>query len=702
MKSDLDSDLFWHMATGRWILENLSFPTADMFSYVYRGATWINLPWIFQVSAFTLNNLFGYFGVLLLCTTAGSLSAILTWKSFELLSNSQKNHTDEMRLNLKPFGFFIFSLFLLFLEKRWVVRPELFTGLFIASEIYIISQFCLNPKKHRLLWLLPLIQLFWANSHGMFILGYALIGAAWLKHPKQMTVPLILSMIAALGNPYGLNGALYPFYLRAVSADPVYRLIREGQGLFDSTTSTEPQLYWCVWLISLLFSFKPGIRTLGKGYLLIAAFAIYFSTTMVRNLAPSVLMTMPFILQGVVENLAPYLRKIRLPRPVTVNRVIICYAFFFGTLVVTGALQFLRSDFHFGVEIASSQDLGGAAEFITKNKITQRVLATPEFSNYMLWFSPGFETYIDTRYAEVVPKSHFTRLFQLFLNPVELEEEASKYGITTIALTHTLSNYHRAIQYFQYSNNWRLAYFDQYMTIFLKKGFREEIGLTPQHAEETLNKEVSRFSALSFRSHDDFARVYQLIVGATLLGHVDLVVSLFPKIIDKADLSLQKLYCSTMPYSLSKSLTPEQFKQMGDTAKATCQTAFDKSKDHSTAYNLGIVFLKMHDYKNALNYLQVASHQNPNVAHYYISIAETLALIDDKKYSKEIENSYIKSIELNPFQANAWIALSAHYESFNQVFEAHKILEKGLTYNSQDQLLKEALRNLELRINFKR
>ena len=87
-KGNLDSDLFWHMATGRWILENGTFPSQDMFSYVYTGAEWINLPWIFQIGTALSMQLFDYTGVLLFCSIFFIASLVLSWGTYEKLSKT--------------------------------------------------------------------------------------------------------------------------------------------------------------------------------------------------------------------------------------------------------------------------------------------------------------------------------------------------------------------------------------------------------------------------------------------------------------------------------------------------------------------------------------------------------------------------------------------------------------------------------------
>ncbi|HEU4402107.1 MAG TPA: hypothetical protein VFT43_08375, partial [Candidatus Polarisedimenticolia bacterium] len=45
-------DYWWHLATGRLILERHAVPHADPFSFTAAGRPWIDHEWLFQVLAF--------------------------------------------------------------------------------------------------------------------------------------------------------------------------------------------------------------------------------------------------------------------------------------------------------------------------------------------------------------------------------------------------------------------------------------------------------------------------------------------------------------------------------------------------------------------------------------------------------------------------------------------------------------------------
>src|SRR5437667_3249358 len=55
-----DDDFFWHLATGRYVVENKVVPDKDVFGYVTAGNDWIPFEWGWDVITFGLYSLGGY------------------------------------------------------------------------------------------------------------------------------------------------------------------------------------------------------------------------------------------------------------------------------------------------------------------------------------------------------------------------------------------------------------------------------------------------------------------------------------------------------------------------------------------------------------------------------------------------------------------------------------------------------------------
>jgi tetratricopeptide (TPR) repeat protein len=659
-KGDMDSDLFWHMATGRWIIDNWQFPTEDTFSFVYAGAKWVNITWIFQITSYLCMQWFDYAGVLLLCALLYMSSTIFTWFSLRSITQQAPSF----------FVWLLFCVLFLWLERRWVPRPEAYTHFFLALEILILLRFCLHPEKYRSLWFLPLIIALWTNSHGMFILGLILFGFVFMRFPRKTIAPFAASVLATLLNPYGWEGATYPFYLRNVSADPVYRLIQEGMSFLDPGVSLEWYTLWGVWILLLMFSLRTGYRMLGWVYFLWVGFAIYFSTTMVRNLSPSVLMTAPFILAG-VESLFSRLKPFKKALP-----CVILTTFLLCVLVVSGKIEGLRDHFTFGWKISENETLVESGDFFEKNTNKENIFSSPEFSNYMMWRQPGFKTYIDTRYAEIVPRDHFQKMFQLFLNPVQIEQEAVHYKLPVIAINHTLANYHGAIRYFLASKNWRPVYADHFMVFFFHKNYRKDMpALNFEAFNAFLQKETNEWitSTSWIKQTGKMKKVYQTLVAATVFGHDQVVLALMQSIENKMDIKFKNLYCSILTYS-ARILPPENSNKRVLAAKAVsiCEEVFYKVGDQSSAFNRATAAFTLGELTSAQEWVDRVLQLSSTTSSYYLLKAEILSAQGTTAHFKDIEESYQKALHLNPFQRPVWQELIRIQKLFRSAESAEK------------------------------
>jgi len=59
-------DLFWHLATGRWIVEQRALPASDPFAVASDRGPWINGEWLFDVVLYPLQQAIGFSGLTIL------------------------------------------------------------------------------------------------------------------------------------------------------------------------------------------------------------------------------------------------------------------------------------------------------------------------------------------------------------------------------------------------------------------------------------------------------------------------------------------------------------------------------------------------------------------------------------------------------------------------------------------------------------
>ena len=55
-----ESDTFWHLKTGEWIMAHGAVPHADPFSATVNGKEWLDWEWLFQVGIYVLYSWGGF------------------------------------------------------------------------------------------------------------------------------------------------------------------------------------------------------------------------------------------------------------------------------------------------------------------------------------------------------------------------------------------------------------------------------------------------------------------------------------------------------------------------------------------------------------------------------------------------------------------------------------------------------------------
>jgi hypothetical protein len=203
---NMDGDFPRHLAMGRYVLQNGLPPSADVFSYTNSGKPFAPHEWLAGVIFYAVYSLIGLNGIVILAAT-------LLAATFTILYAHAVSRTG-IRLPvffLTVFGAAISSL-------HWIMRPHLFTMLFLA--IWLVLTERLRRGENVKLWLFPALMLFWANLHGEFIAGFLVLGAmlagwGWdflfrrnetsLSQGIRLGLVTTFSFLATLVNPVGLR-----------------------------------------------------------------------------------------------------------------------------------------------------------------------------------------------------------------------------------------------------------------------------------------------------------------------------------------------------------------------------------------------------------------------------------------------------------------------------------------------------------------
>lgn len=229
-----DTDFWWHLKTGEMILESGQVPQKDWFTFTDNDKPWIDLHWGFQVLITLLYRLGG--SDLVVLTKAATITAAvgIAWQaSGRALPAWLK----------APLWF----LPVVAISGRGYERPEMLSQLYLATWLFVAFQAHMRPK---LVWLLPVVQLVWVNSHALFVLGLvvgALFVVDWLARnmaqgrfrlepapaaPDARTLIRVggLVALACFASPYFEEGALFPLTLyRKFNVEQAFYSVNIGE-----------------------------------------------------------------------------------------------------------------------------------------------------------------------------------------------------------------------------------------------------------------------------------------------------------------------------------------------------------------------------------------------------------------------------------------------------------------------------------------
>src|SRR5579885_1936059 len=163
LKPVVDNDLFWHLATGRYIWATGHIPLSDPFSWTVPGCRWIAHEWLTELWLYPLYTHGGY-GALMLAFAAIITAALAL------------NYGTERSLGAtRPWAVAI-TVIAAVARARPEGRPAAIHGPVPAMTLQ--GQVVIALRRLRALpgvWLLIPLMALWANMHGGFIFGLALI-----------------------------------------------------------------------------------------------------------------------------------------------------------------------------------------------------------------------------------------------------------------------------------------------------------------------------------------------------------------------------------------------------------------------------------------------------------------------------------------------------------------------------------------------
>jgi hypothetical protein len=465
-------DFWWHIAVGRDIVAEKSIPQVDIYSYTRLGQPYpsYTMFWLMDVVLFCIYRLGGPILTILvqsfLITTGYLVMLFIAYR----VSRSWRT---------AAFGV-LFAAAMGF--GNWNVRPQAITYLYGGLIFLGITEFRLTQKR---LWLglLPLVMVFWVNSHGSFPIGLAIIGC-WLADGswnilvskirrktwdfKPLLPGLIgigMAALACLLNPRGLG------------------IITYLGGMSENTTVQNNILEW---MPPTLSSLEGGIFFLG---LLLLAVLLAVSPK-----RPNFFEIVTFLLFGILA--IKYIRGVVwfgliLSPVVAVHLAALLAQLGWGkpsssqtasmrrlNVIFLGGLMFLAFISlpwfkHLFPFVPAKQGLISvetpiqATEYMIENKLPAQVFHDMAFGSYLIWAAqPEYKVFVDSR-IELFPEDIWDDYWSITTAGSNWQELLDKYSIHTLMLEPVKQI--DLIEAADASSAWRRVYEDSAAILFVRK-----------------------------------------------------------------------------------------------------------------------------------------------------------------------------------------------------------------------------------------
>ncbi len=327
VRVSVDTDTWWHLRAGEYILEQREIIRHDPFSLTRFGQPWIYPGWFAQILLYGTYKLLGLGGLNLFTAIMVVLAFACVWP---LLDAPPLMRASVLLLSATASGIY------------WSARPQIIS--FTLSGLFIFVLWRAKQGNQRVLWVLPPIMALWSNIHGGFAIGFLfivcfLLGelleafSSWVREgipPREIwsvhrdwllrlgIVGLACAVAVSL-NPHGPQMLVYPF--KTVSIGVLRDYIQEWQSPNFHHLEVQPFL-WLLLLLVITFA-RLWSEADWVSIILVAGFT-YLSFLAARNIALFALVVAPVLSKYGYRALLPYLKRIKKGTqvPVAIARIL--------------------------------------------------------------------------------------------------------------------------------------------------------------------------------------------------------------------------------------------------------------------------------------------------------------------------------------------------------------------------------------------
>jgi hypothetical protein len=461
VRTPADSDTWWHLRSGQYIVETHRIPTTDPFSYTRGGWPWIDHGWLAQIFWYALYAAGGW------TTLSLGLAALVT-VAFGLI------------WRIVPGNQYVraFSLVLGAITSAviWAARPQMVSFLLAAVMLFLLERY--KRDGWRGIYALPLVTLVWANVHGGYAIAFMLVAAyvvgeifnhvtghtddpvlSWRQIGRLIGLALIGFLVVAI-NPHGWLMWTYPF--RTVGIGVLRDYIQEWRSPDFHQAMTWP---FVVMLMATLAAMGRSARRTDWTDLALVGMWSVGSLFAWRNMGLYGLLTAPVLARYADAAWGSYLpghKSLSSPQP---SSSLALHWSLLGVLAVAALVNVGVKLSPGTIDAAHQENLPvGAVQFVRRNEPAGPLFNSYNWGGYLvfeLW--PDYAVYVDGR-TDLYDDAFLRRYLNVAAAGEGWEQSLDEDGINLVLIE---ANSQVALA-LRRDPNWVEAYRDEVAVVFTR------------------------------------------------------------------------------------------------------------------------------------------------------------------------------------------------------------------------------------------
>ena len=471
------TDLWGHLAYGQLIVATKSLPTTEPLMPLAAGVPFVDTAWLSQVVGVTAMNRLGVTSLnFLFAASITAMAGLLLWRGYQRSQSAAITSAG------------VLLWFWACWQHLSILRPQM------AGMLCFTLLLTLVTSRHRRNWhwvAVPALFAVWANLHGSFMVGLALLaGMAFGRmldlavrcgdfraikqdsHVRRFVLMLELAAVAVLLNPYGVrlyaevfNIANHPNVAELTEWSPLQ--LRMAQGQATAVIAL---------LLIVLYRLSPRRVTSAESLLLFGfgAAALWSSRMLVWWVPLAVVFGMQHA--GAIWHQWQSLSRVT-PAAVlrngrwsviTAGIVWVCFAFTpFGGRVLHGndGKILLENRVSLGTPLGVVGHLNKLAD---QNRLPRgQIFNTYEWGDYLLWAGPPKLKVFLASHVHLVPREVWNDYIAISNVASGWEELLDRYGVNVIILDNV--SHAPLIGRLRENENWRQTYADNVGVVLVRR-----------------------------------------------------------------------------------------------------------------------------------------------------------------------------------------------------------------------------------------